>query len=513
MTKIDLPCIVLGRNGDGIRKLGLQLSGRADIARQACNGCKVAGRNGGFRLADGRGFGAELALGNHGCVSALDALGIGRRSKVSIKPKGIASGLAIVLAALGLGATDAAAQTVQFDPSFGRNELFLRRFDVAVSDRPQPQYDAVPIINQGSFLYLETAAVAELTDNVFATKDDRISDLVMQANANARFITDWRRHRVTAFASGTLRRYAETTTENSDLYGAGIAGILEIDQKGGSLQAGGQFRRLQVSRTNTESPISSEQPIFYDQSNLFFGGTYGGQQLHVSALASYESQRFESGGDVSQTDEFRNRDIYTLRGTAEYAVVPSVSAKIAVEGQRRDFIQDGVLGDRDSDSIEIIAGTNFEMAMLMRARLDVGYISRSFKNPNFVDVDGLTYDARLEYFPTRLVTVTAGARRSVSESARIGVGAFIAETYSMKVDWEYLRNVVVTGQIYTGMDSFQGLDLDYDRLGGSLGVRYRYSRAIEFNGLASFEERSADGTVDAREFFLSVVKFSLTYKF
>jgi hypothetical protein len=515
MTKIDLPCTVLGRNPDCVGESGLQFSGGAGIVRRARHHASPmgSGRNGGNRLTGGGGVMAELAVGDHSCVSTVGISDLGQRGKITVKPYIVKFGLAFFVAAIGLVADDATAQTVQFDPGFGRNELFLRKFDVAVSERPQPQFDPVPIYNQGSFLFLETAAVAELTDNVFATKDDRVSDLVMQANVNARFVTDWRRHRVNAYASGTLRRYAETTTENSELFGVGAAGILEIDEKGGSLQAGGQVRRLQVSRTNTESPFSSLLPIFYTQANAFVGATYGGQQLHFSAVGAYERQRFDTGNDVSQTDEFRDRDIYSVKGVAEYAVVPAVSAKIAVEGQRRDFIRNGVLGDRDSDSIEITAGANFEMAVLMRARVDVGYISRSFKNPNFVDVNGLIYDARLEYFPTRLVTITAAARRSVSESSRIGVGAFIADTYSMKVDWEYLRNVIVTSQFYTGHDSFQGLDLDYDRIGGSVGVRYRYSRAIEFNGLASVEQRSADGTVDAREFFLSVVKFSLAYKF
>lgn len=215
----------------------------------------------------------------------------------------------------------ASAQTVQFDPAFGRNPLFQRKLDVAVMDRPQPQFDPVPIFNGGSFLFLETATAAEVTDNVFATRDNRVADVVVQANANARLVTDWRRHRVTAYATGTLRRYADTTTENSDLFGLGISGLLEVDERGGSLQAGGQIRRLQVSRTNTDSPFSSALPLFYNQVNVFLGGTYGGQELHVSAVGSYDVQRFDSNNDVSQIDEFRDRDILTLKATAAYALL------------------------------------------------------------------------------------------------------------------------------------------------------------------------------------------------
>ena len=119
----------------------------------------------------------------------------------------------------------AQAQSVSFNPDYGRSGQFLRRFDVAVAQRPQPQFDAVPI-RLDSFDLLATASAAvEPNDNIYAVENDRKADLVTSLSASADIASDWSRHGVRAFARGSVIRYLDNSTENVDVYGVGASGF------------------------------------------------------------------------------------------------------------------------------------------------------------------------------------------------------------------------------------------------------------------------------------------------
>lgn len=406
------------------------------------------------------------------------------------------------------------AQSVTFNPDYGRSGQFLRRFDVAVADRPQPQFDAVPIRLDSFDLLATAAATVEPNDNIYAVENDRKADVITALSASADIASDWSRHGVRAFARGSVIRYLDNSSENVDIYGVGASGRFDVGPRGSTVQVGAQHDRNFVSRLATESTTVTIGQITVDDTRAFIGGTFGERSLRLSGTFDVSRQRFSRNSDFLPLDEFRDRDLYHIRLKGEYALSPSLSGFVRVDANRRDFLASAVdRPDRDSNGVEATVGSSFELAILVRGEVAVGYVQQRFASPVYRDYSGLAYHAQLEYFPTRLVTVTANADRDVRDSSRIGIGAFIANTYSIKADYELLRNLLLTPQVGVGRDSFQGLDLDYSRFSASMTARYTMNRRFVFGAGVNYDSRDAEGTALAREFNVLRGRVQAIYRF
>src|SRR5690606_25852974 len=100
----------------------------------------------------------------------------------------------------------------------------------------------------------------------------------------------------------------------------------------------------------------------------------------------------------------------------------------------------------NSEGQTYLAGVTIGFTDLMQGEFTVGQFDRDYEG--FGSTDGLAVAAELEWYITRLTTITLNARRNAEDV----IGGFTAlpyveQEYGARVDHELLRNLILTGSV------------------------------------------------------------------
>ena len=201
----------------------------------------------------------------------------------------------------------------------------------------------------------------------------------------------------------------------------------------------------------------------------------------------------------------------SLSGRIDMAASPDAAFFVQVTGNERTYDEAPPPpgARRDSRGMEYLLGANFELSTLVRGEVAVGYIEQSFDQPAFGDVSGFGARAQLEWFPSQLTTVQVAAGRTIEDTPVTGAGAFVANSASLAVDHELLRNLILTGTANYGQDDFDELGRTDERWGAGFSGTYLVNRNFGITLGASHASRSSDAiggqNYDVNRLILTVV--------
>lgn len=181
-----------------------------------------------------------------------------------------------------------------------------------------------------------------------------------------------------------------------------------------------------------------------------------------------------------------------MTGQVEYAVSPSLAVygQLAYADTRYDRGLLNGLPNRDSDAWRLIGGVNFDLSAFMRGTLGFGYVRRNYRSPIYDDVGGLSVEARVEYFPTQLTTVTLHARRLLDDSNIGGTGAYFDNQLALRVDHELRTNVLLNAGAAIARQDYIGSRIHSDIARLDTGARYLISRELQLQGNIGYAVRS-----------------------
>src|SRR5690606_4765722 len=99
---------------------------------------------------------------------------------------------------------------------------------VSVQERPRPGYDALGL-RAGAFqVYPRLTARIDHQDNIFASDDRPVDDMVYALQPEVSLRSDWSRHALSADAQASVVRHAEVRSEDSTTWSAGLNGRLDV---------------------------------------------------------------------------------------------------------------------------------------------------------------------------------------------------------------------------------------------------------------------------------------------
>lgn len=412
-------------------------------------------------------------------------------------------------------APTAAAQAV-FDDNIVREGPFGRDRNISVRERPRPLYASLPYRAGPLLVSPQVAAGVEVNDNVFADDLNESSDVIYRLQPAVAARTNWSRHQVDAFARASVARFADSSSENTTDWAMGARGRYDI-ARGAAVQAGASHEYLTEPRTSSESPDFLAEPIRYEVDRLFIGGVKNFNRLRIAGQVNYRYTDFENGDaplgeDVYQDD--RDRRVVTLAGRAEYAVSPAVSVFTEASVDRRNALNplpDAL--DRDSDGFQANVGTNFDIGGLARGDVAVGYVAQDYADPTISDPSTYAVRGLLEYFPSQLVTVRLTAARTVEDSVRQNAGGFVATNLGVQADYEFRRNLILTGNLAWNRDGYRGLDRVNTRLVGTVSANYLLNRAVGLSLALQRYDQESSGSQPGREYLINRVVATLIYQF
>lgn len=398
-------------------------------------------------------------------------------------------------AALALfGGSEASAQSVRAAQD-RTADLFARDRAVAVRDRPQPAYDALGI-RTGSFTAfpkLQFDIVQD--DNVFAAEDDRQAATTLHLRPEIVAKSNWSRHALQTHVRAQIDRNLDFDSENTIDWNLGGAGRLDV-VRGSSITFGTDYTQDHEARTAAGADPITQRPVAFDLTSASLGAERARGRLRVSARAAvhhydYRDGFSETGAVIEQDD--RDRTVLTLTGRADYALSPATAIFLQVIGDDRDYEHVAGRPLRTSSGYQTLTGVDFELGALVRGEIAVGYIRQDFEDAAFGDLDGFGGRAKLSWFPTQLTTVTAAASRTVEDTGVIGSAGALRTDWSLSIDHELLRKLILTAQTSYTADDYNGLTRTDTRVAAGFSAAYRVNRRYALTAGLTWLDQSSSG--------------------
>ncbi|CAN5153020.1 outer membrane beta-barrel protein [soil metagenome] len=407
-------------------------------------------------------------------------------------------------------------QAAEFGYAFGpRVGMFARNANVSVLQRPHPEWDRRDV-RFGSFLVRpDVVGSAVYDDNIFAQANGQ-ADVVLIGKLGVLAESNWSRNYLSGFARVTGRGYADHDGENVADWTLGGNGRLDVGRLS-SVQAGASYEQDTESRTSPSARTDAAEPVRYKTAKAYIGGVQEFSRLRVTAGLDVRDLRYENvaargGGEIVETD--RDRTSVTLATRGEYAVSGATSIIATVSANSRSYRLDSGPTSRDSDGVEASLGANFDLTNLIRGELAVGYSRQNYKSAGFDDIDGVSVRGNLQYFPTPLVTLSLTGSQSIEDTDFAGASGYLLTSVQFRADYEFRRNVILSGQLGYQTNKFNGtFDRDDKRPSAGVMANYRLNRAI---GLAigyDWLKQDSSGAQKGVNFSSNRVYVVTTYKF
>jgi len=370
----------------------------------------------------------------------------------------------------------------------------------SVTDRRQPEFDPEPI-RVGAFT-VDSSAHAGLgyTSNALGTSTNEESDTVAEVGANLSARTNWSVHQVGVDLSAVHQEFQDFSDQSSTNLNARLRGRVDATRE---LSFGGAvFYQQSTDQYSDPSNTSGlGEPIQYDRTGFDLTANFANDRVRWNntltvAETDYDDATSISGLPIDQ--DFRDSTDNRFYSRLSYALTPN----LAVFGQgvyeQREYdnlvVVDGAPRSRDSETYTVSGGVDFELNSLIRGDVAVGFLSQEMDDAFFEDNDGLAVDANIEWFPTRLTTVSfTGGRRTV-DSGVVNSASSIQTNFGVRVDHELYRNIILSGYGNIQNYEFDEVDRDEDVTEfGAVGT-YKLNKRVHLNAFARHIERERDGS-------------------
>ncbi len=436
--------------------------------------------------------------------------------KSKIMPMAVA---VATMAAMGVPYSISWAQTVRgsLNSAADAQSNFARDRNVSVRQRPHPEYEAAGL-RMGAFVARPQVTVSgEYNDNIYGASAGEIDDFIFRVKPSVDVASTWSRHALNAFARGSINRYADYDSENTEEYSFGGNGRLDI-VRGTNITAGGDHSRITEPRTSSSTPTGSIKPIQYDLTQFNLAGVREFNRLRLQARGDYRKFNYDDGrtiggAEVEQDD--RDREITSFLARGDYALSPATAVFVQGTVNKREYRLPGTVArpSRDSDGYEVLAGANFELGAVMRGEIAGGYLSQDFDSALYGKVDGFGGRAQLEWFPTQLTTVTVNGTRSVEDSGIVGSSGYLSSNVGAQVDHELLRNVILTGQVNYGDDKYKGIDRNDKRFTAGASATYLMNRRLGVVLGYTYFDQNSKGANGGQDFKVNTISLGVTGRF
>ncbi|MGN6209299.1 outer membrane beta-barrel protein [Asticcacaulis sp.] len=373
---------------------------------------------------------------------------------------------------------------------------FARDRNIAVTERIPPEYEPRGL-RWGVFDVAPSLDVdVNSNDNIYYAPANEVSDTYSAITPRVRITSDWGRHQMTASLRSTFMNYADNDNLNTTSWEAALAGRLDIHGRS-NLFAGinysDAFEALYDPSAQTVA-TNLAKPIEYKATVANAGFVAEGNRLRFVGQVVLTDLKYEDAitlGGVVIPQGDRDLTQVNYSGRADYALSPDTSIYAIWVGNKRDY-KDAAI-NRDSDGYDAAVGASFDLTNLIRGEAQIGYQEQTYDNPAFPKVDGVSFAANVQYFPTQLLTVWANTARTIQETPQFGASSYTSTASQIGADYELLRTLVLSASYGYTTDEYNGVDRTDDRTNLWLGAKYLVNRHVVIRGGYTHSENKSKG--------------------
>ncbi|MDD1453161.1 outer membrane beta-barrel protein [Sphingomonas sp. H160509] len=377
------------------------------------------------------------------------------------------------------------------------------RRGATVATRARPDFDAVGIPVGGFTLFPVGSLGLTYDGNVFNGRQNQVADVSGNARLAAVVRSNWSRHQIVLDGFVNQRAYATYTSESGITYRARAQGRYDI---GAQTKASVEVNRERVflQRSSLTEVLPTRQPVRYDLTSGAIGLSRDIGRLRVSGqgyVGRYDFNDAERVDGTPISQRFRTYDLY--RGSLQVGYALDAGPVVFVRGiadtRRYRFSAPPI--DRDSSTIEVLAGLSSDITPLLRGRIAVGYISADFKQPNIASRSAPSFDVDLDYLATELTTVHLSGRRYFQNVSLADSPGVLSTEAVIGADHELLRNLIISGEVVYRQTDFIASASDGSALGSEARAQLFINRRLRLNGaIGYFYNRRDAVAVDGQVF-------------
>jgi hypothetical protein len=409
--------------------------------------------------------------------------------------KTVRSCVAAALLAGGLPATVAHAQ-----PREGRRVTPQEvQRGVTVETRQRPDFDPLGVRLGGFRLDGFVEAGAGYDSNVFGRRRGVTGDGYATETANVTLGSDWTRHAVGASANIDSRQFFTRSELDWTDWNLGGFGRYDIDAQ---TNVEGRYRHYREHLDVFNVDVQRQNifvPVPYESDEAQVSGTTRFNRLGLTALGLYRTYRFEDvdiPGVGRQNTSLNSFD--TLIGAlgASYAFAPGRFVTGVVRLQDISYVDSTVSG-RDSFTWAALAGFEYDFDGVWAGRIGFGWQQRNYNSPLFKTLEGPAIEGRLSWSPSQLTTVTFNVARTIEESIRLDAVSYQRTTGGVRVDHEFLRNVILGAEIRADRREYSRPSETATDAVAQISGRWLINRSISLTGSYAYNRRlEASGGIE-----------------
>ncbi len=404
-----------------------------------------------------------------------------------------------------------AMQSAQNAPMFERNR------NASVSDRASQAFEGANF-QQGAFLISAGVGVGlQHNNNVFAENSGEESDVALVITPALSVDTTWSRHAMNFNAAADFREYQDYDTENAVTTRLGLGGRLDV-VRGNYIEGEVSYIDGVEDRSTPGPSGQAREPVEFDQVGYGLSATREFGRYRIRAGADLDVFDFKDGiaADGSVLDlDFRDREqsVFSLRGDLAISPDTSLFARLSVNSQDYDLAPPAVAENRNSDGHTASIGADFDITALARGSIAVGYTEQDFDAAAFGDIGSLSVQSSVDWFVTRLSTVTFNASRSINESAVLDAPGSRTTTIGVGVAHELRRNIIVTADVDFRNDDYIGIDRTDDTIRAGVGIKYFFNENFGVGLNYQHADRASEGfDGGVQNFSRDIVGISFTWR-
>jgi hypothetical protein len=368
-------------------------------------------------------------------------------------------------------------------------------------------------VTVGSYrLFPALSTTVTYDDNIYNRSAPVVSDGYARITPSVDLRSLWSRHSLIVRADGEFRRYLNTTSENSDQFGADVAGRMDITAETLLFVTGDFSRRIEQRGTGGDVLLAGG-PNTYNQKSvgMTLRTTPGRLLLEARGNASRYNYLNNRNGATIVDLSFRDYLSKSVGARAGYAIGPGAYLFVDAGRNWARYPNSAGLIDRASNGYSLNGGVRLDINPLIGGEVMAGYIKQNFRSVLFNDVSGIGYSAAIFWNPTPFVSLRLNAGRSVQRAPVIASAGIDQSNFTLTADYQPLRRLLVTGTLQYVRSSFRGIGISDNQFVETLTARYNINRYIDLTGTINFRQRSA--SIDSRDYTGSSIRTGIIAKY
>lgn len=371
---------------------------------------------------------------------------------------------------------------------------------VSVRERPRPEYDPVGINLGGFDLHARLDLAVTSTDNLFAEEVDEQEDFFFDIAPWVGLNSHWSRHGLGVEAGANFRQHDEFSSEDFETMFVRGYGRLDVGSNTHVTLALGAANEVEP-RTDPDAPTTPE-PVEYDRTDASLTVQHTLNRIRLTGTAA------QTDFDYKGTQDFRDHEASLVRGRVEVEATPRIGVFLQAEADERDYEN---LNTLSSDGEVYLAGVSINFTDLLSGEVAVGQFERDYNSG--ATVDGTAVSGHLEWYITRLTTLTFDASRA-SEDVIGGteLSPYVETRYGARVDHELRRNIILTAGGRAGQREYETIDREDEFFYADAGADFLFNRRVALIARIGHEEVESNGLNRYRDFEVNTARLGLSLR-